>query len=313
MEIVVRDLTFVRNRRVVVDVPSLTLASGSVTALFGPNGAGKTTLLRLLAGLEAPGRGDIRIGVARSAHDRALLSAMAFQEPVFLRGSVRQNLELGLALRAVPGGERRERVRRTASECGIADLLERPARELSVGEAQRANLARAFALQAPALLLDEPLAGVDRMTRRALLHDIPQLLRAFPATAIIVTHDREEAFRLADRIAVMVDGRVIRHGSADDVYSGPGTALVADLLGYTVLEIAGRRLAVPPGGLRLGEGTGPVLPYDVTQVVLVGDHRHAVGRIGTAAAECRLGETDPVPEPGTRVKVRVEKFVEVDG
>lgn len=313
MEIAVRDLLFERSGRRVLDIPELSFAAGTVTALFGPNGAGKTTLLRLLAGLETPLSGEVRLGQARSARERALVSAVAFQEPAFLRGTVRQNLTLGLTLRRVAAEEHAARVQDAASETGITDLLDRPARALSAGEARRVNLARALALAAPVMLLDEPLAGVDRPTRRALLQEIPRLLRSRPVTALIVTHDREEAFRLADRIAVMVDGRVIRHGSADNVYRAPGTALVADLLGYTILEVAGRRVAVPPGGLRLGEGTGPVLPYDVTQVVLVGDHRHAVGRIGTAAVECRLGETDPVPEPGTRVQVRVERSVEVDG
>ena len=306
MDIAIRGLVFERDGRRVLDIPELDFMDGSVTALLGGNGAGKTTLLRLLAGLANPSRGEVRLGAVRSARQRSLASAMAFQEPVFLRGTVRRNLLLGLSLRGVAGDEAEARLRRAAKDTGVMDLLERSARALSAGESQRVNLARALALEAPVLLLDEPLAGVDRRTRQALLHELPRLLRSRGATTLIVTHDREEAFRLASRLAVMVDGRVVRNGPADELYRDPGTADVAELLGYVVLDVAGERVAVPPDGFRLSPGGGVELALKVNDVVTVADHRHVAGTIGTVPVELRLHGDDPVPQPGSRVTVRVD-------
>ena len=313
MEIAIRGLAFERDGRRVLDIPALDLAVGSVTALLGANGAGKTTLLRILAGLEQPTRGDVYLGDARSARDRSLTTAMTFQEPVFLRGTVRRNLTLGLSLRGVPGNDVEARLRRAAEDTGIAALLDRPARELSAGESQRVNLARALALDAPVLLLDEPLAGVDRRTRQGLLRDLPRLIRSRGATTLIVTHDREEAFRLADRLAVMVDGRVVRSGAADDVYRNPGTADVAELLGYVVLDLAGERVAVPPDGFRLTSGNGVEQTMVVSDVVTVAGHRHVVGTVGAVPVELRLRGDDPAPQPGTEARLWLEKALPLAG
>lgn len=304
MGISVRGLIFERDGRRVIDIPSLELAAGSVTAVFGANGAGKTTLLRILAGLAAPLRGEVALGAAHSARERSRASALAFQEPVFLRGTVRRNLLLGLALRGVPPGDRTLRIERAAEETGVTGLLERSARALSVGEAQRVSLARALALEAPVLLLDEPLAGVDHRTRRTLLHDLPRLLHGRKATTLIVTHDREEAFRLADRLAVMVDGRVVRHGSAEQLYGAPGTMAVAELLGFTVLDADGELVAVPPNGFRIGPGEGVDFEFEVADIVTMGDHRHLVGCIAGVPVEFPLVADDVAPVPGTRIRVR---------
>ncbi len=299
MRVEVQELQFSREGRQVLDVPAFSVEAGSVTALFGANGAGKSTLLRLVGGVEALQQGTISIGSATSRLERSRLCAMTFQDPVFLRGSVRDNLELGLKLRELTAHERAERVRFAAEECGIDALLERRARELSAGEAQRAALARAMALRAPVMLLDEPLAGLDQRARRGLLHDLPRLLRSSGATAIVVSHDREEAFRLADRLAVMVDGQVIRHDTLERVYQSPGSAVVAELLGYTALMVGDRRLAVPPDGLSLSAGEGPTVIFEVDQVIDIADRRHVIGRVGDRSVECRLGTHEPVPTPGS--------------
>ena len=311
MDIAIRGLVFERDGRRVLDIPELSLAAGSVTALLGPNGAGKSTLLRILAGLEQPTQGHVQLGAARSERERSLTSAMTFQEPVFLRGTVRQNLLLGLSLRGLDEAE--PRLRRASEDTDVAALLDRPARALSAGESQRVNLARALALEAPVLLLDEPLAGVDRRTRQGLLRDLPQLIRSRGATTVIVTHDREEAFRLADRLAVMVGGRVVRNGSAEEVYSDPGTAEVAELLGYVVLELAGQRVAVPPDGFRLTPASGVEATLDVSDVVTLAGHRHVVGTIGAVPVEFRLRDGDPVPQPGARASVCLSGVRRLEG
>jgi ABC-type sugar transport system ATPase subunit len=201
MDVVLHDVAVSRAGRMVLDVPSLVLPTGTTTAVFGPNGSGKTTLLRVVAGLDGAGHGTVRIGGAEVGRQDGgpPRTAMAFQEQVFVGGSVRRNLSLALELRGVPREERAGRIAEAAAELGIEAVLDRPARQLSGGEAQRVNLARALALRAPVTLLDEPLSGIDRVARTQLLDDLPRLLATFASTTILVTHDREEAFRLADR------------------------------------------------------------------------------------------------------------------
>jgi ABC-type sugar transport system ATPase subunit len=301
MDIAIRGLVFIRDGRRVLDIPELDIATGSVTALLGANGAGKTSLLRILAGLEPPTAGDVQIGTAASPRERSLATALTFPEPVFLRGTVRRNLLLGLSLRGVSANEAESRLRRAAEETDLTALLDRPARALSAGESQRVSLARALALEAPVLLLDEPLAGVDRRTRQGLLRDLPRLIRSRGATTLVVTHDREEAFRLADRLAVMVNGQVVRNGPAEEVYQDPGSAAVAELLGYVVLDLAGEPVAVPPDGFRLAPGSGVELTLNVSDVAVVAGHRHVVGGIGAVQVEFRLRGDDLAPQPGARV------------
>ena len=214
MDISVTNLQLVRNGRTVLQISGLRFPRGTITAVFGPNGSGKTTLLRAIAGLDRPARGEVRLGGLPADREPAWrLVGMSFQNAVFLRGTVRDNLDLALRLREVPRVERGTRLEEAAEDCGVAHLLDRSARLLSRGEAQRVNLARALSLRAPVTLLDEPLSGVDRITRIQLLAELPKLLAKFTATVILVTHDREEAFRLADRLVVLVGEKSVRQGS----------------------------------------------------------------------------------------------------
>jgi ABC-type sugar transport system ATPase subunit len=310
MDVTLEGVTVVRGGRTVLDVASLTFLSGTTTAVFGPNGAGKTTLLRVVGGLERPARGAARIGGAAvgTREPSPPRSAFAFQEQVFLGGSVRRNLDLALALHRIPPDERLVRIAEVAGECRIAAVLDRPARQLSSGEAQRVNLARALALRAPVTLLDEPLSGIDRLARTQLLDDLPGLLATFAATTILVTHDREEAFRLADYLVVLVDGAVRAAGSKAAVFRAPTDAVVAELLGYTVLPSDGRLIAVPPGGLRLGV-PAPAFTLVVERVVDMGNHPHVVGRVGTLRVDLRLGAGEPVPAAGAHLSVGAASYV----
>lgn len=304
MDVTLDGVTVVRRGRKVLDVPALVFRHGSTTAVFGPNGSGKTTLLRVVAGLERPVAGHARVGGVDAAGPRTgpPRVAIAFQEPVFVGGTVRRNLALALQLRGVPAAEWSPRIAEVAAECGIAAVLDRQARQLSGGEAQRANLARALALRAPVTLLDEPLAGIDRIARTQLLDDLPRLLATFATTTVLVTHDREEAFRLADDLVILVDGAVRAAGPKGQVYRAPADRAVAELLGYTVLPAAGRLLAVPPGALRLGAGT-PGFMLLVERVVDMGNHPHLIGRIGAVRVDLRLGAGQAAPAPGASVPV----------
>jgi ABC-type sugar transport system ATPase subunit len=314
MHVSVEALRFARAGRPVLDIPSLHFVEGSTTAVFGPNGSGKTTLLRLIGGLERPTAGLVRMGdqpVNGDPTSRRQV-AFAFQEAVFVRGSVRGNLDLALRLHDVPPAERTWRLTEAARECGIDLLLDRSARKLSVGEAQRANLARALSLRAPVTLLDEPLSGIDRLTRLQLLDDLPQMLGTFAATTILVTHDREEAFRLAEHLVVLVDGRVQAAGPKAEVYARPPDQATAELLGYTVLTKDGRTLGVPAGAWAIG-GEGESFALAVERVVDMGNHLHVVGRIGRVRVDVRLRRGDPMPGRGEWVTVTATSHVAVGG
>jgi ABC-type sugar transport system ATPase subunit len=312
MDVSVEALRFDRAGRTVLDIPLLRFEEGSTTAVFGPNGSGKTTLLRLIGGLERPTVGGVRIGgmPVNGDHSSRGRVAFAFQEAVFVRGSVRSNLELALRLRDVPAAERTSRLTDAARECGIELLLDRAARQLSSGEAQRANLARALSLRAPVTLLDEPLSGIDRLTRLQLLDDLPAMLGTFASTTILVTHDREEAFRLADHLVVLVDGRVRAAGPKAEVYARPPDQTTAELLGYTVLRNDDRTIGVPAGAWALG-GEGESFAMAVERVVDMGNHLHVVGRIGRIRVDVRLRCGEAVPAPGEWVRVTATTHVPV--
>jgi ABC-type sugar transport system ATPase subunit len=311
MEVALERVVFARDGRTVLDVPALAFPSGTTTAVFGPNGSGKTTLLRLIAGLERPAGGVVRLGGAPLTQEGARRHvAFAFQEPVFLGGSVRANLDLALRLRGVPEAERRARIAEVARECGIDDVLDRPARKLSGGEAQRANLARTLALRAPVTLLDEPLAGIDRVARVQLLDDLPRLLAAFATTTVLVTHDREEAFRLADRLVVVIAGAVRAAGPKGDVYRRPPDRATAELLGYTILPAGGGLVGVPPGGLRPGDGPLAFV-VAVDSVVDMGNHRHVLGTAAGARVDVRLPAGAPAPPAGSELRVHAGSHVAI--
>ncbi|MEP7176528.1 MAG: ABC transporter ATP-binding protein [Gemmatimonadales bacterium] len=306
MDVTLEQLIVTRGGRTVLDVSALSFLTGTTTAVFGPNGSGKTTLLRVVAGLERARQGSLHIGGGATAalNGGSPRTAIAFQEQVFVGGSVRRNLELALGLRRVPFEERAERIAEAAVECGIEGLLDRSARHLSSGEAQRVNLARALALRAPVTLLDEPLSGIDRLARAQLLDDLPRLLTTFATTTILVTHDREEAFRLADHLVILVGGVVRASGSTGAVFRAPADRTVAELLGYTVLPCDAGWVAVPPGGLELGEGS-PAFTLHVERIVDMGNHPHVLGRVGDVRVDLRLsGETPPAVGRPVRITAR---------
>jgi ABC-type sugar transport system ATPase subunit len=304
MEVSVSDLHVSRNGRTVLQIPELRFPSGTITAVFGPNGSGKTTLLRAIAGLDRPSRGAVLLDGRPVGRDESARRhvGIAFQTAVFLRGSVRHNLDLALRLRDVSAPERQSRIEEAAEECGVAHVLDRPARHLSGGEAQRVNLARALALRASVTLLDEPLSGIDRIARNQLLADLPRLLAKFAATTILVTHDREEAFRLADRLVIVIAGQVRAAGVKSWIYAHPPDRETAELLGYTVLPHEGRLVAVAPGGLRPGNGALSFL-LEVEQVIDMGNHLHVVGTIEDERVDLRLPAGIDPPEGGSSLRV----------
>jgi ABC-type sugar transport system ATPase subunit len=312
MDVRIEGLRFSRDSRVVLDIASLVLRGGRTTAILGPNGAGKTTLLRLMAALEVPTEGRIVVGGmpvrgVRTRHDVAYV----FQEQVFLRQSVRRNLELGLKLRGIPRAERTARIDEAARLLDIRQLLERRADRISAGEGRRASLARALCLKAPLVLLDEPLGGLDPPTYARLRDELPSLLGAFGATTVVVTHDRDEALRLGEDLVVLVDGRVQRAGGKREVVLNPPGPAVAELLGYAVLRANGRQVAVPPGALKLGPGSTEFRLAVDARLDLV-NHLEIVGRIDDVRVHVAVPAGVETPQPGETVIVHAERAMPMD-
>ncbi|MCZ7624722.1 MAG: ATP-binding cassette domain-containing protein [Candidatus Methylomirabilis sp.] len=201
--------------RVVLDVPSLDIPEGETLAVIGPNGAGKSTLLRILGLLEQPTEGCVVFAGRSIRPYHNLLSdrrrmASVFQEPLLTDGTVEANVALGLRLRRVDAAEVNRRVADGMATFNIGHLARRRTRTLSGGEAQRVSLARAMVLDPEVFLLDEPFAALDAPTREALLLDLKTILDKRRITTIFVTHDRNEALVLGDRVGVMMGGRCFR-------------------------------------------------------------------------------------------------------
>lgn len=226
------DVVVRRGGSTVVSVERLALEEGETLVLLGPNGAGKTSLLLALASL-LPASGTLRWrGVPirdEIAYRRSI--AVVFQRPLLLDRSVHENAALGLALRGVAPAERARRSEEALSRLGVWHLASRPARELSGGEAQRVSIARALAVEPQVLFLDEPFATLDAPTRESLTADLAEVLRERRVGTILVTHDRDEALSLGDRVAVLMRGRVRQVGTADAVFSMPADPEVAAFVG----------------------------------------------------------------------------------
>src|SRR5687767_1190811 len=210
----------------------LAVADGELLGLLGPSGCGKSTTLRMIAGLEKPTAGDIRIGsrsiVALPPHERNV--AVAFENyALFPPLTVEENIAFGMRARKEP--QARERAREVAGRLGISHLLERKPGALSSGQKQRVSLARAIVRKPSVLLLDEPLSHLDASEREQTRRELKHLQRETGYTTVLVTHDQHEALSLADRIAVMDGGLFKQIGTPDEVYDAPANLFVADFVG----------------------------------------------------------------------------------
>ena len=221
---------------VAVDDVSFDVHDGEFLFLIGPSGCGKTTTLRMIGGYERATSGEIAIR-GRVVNDVPLEKrniGMVFQSyALFPHMTVTRNVEYGLRMRKLPASERRARVGEVLDLVELSDLGERYPAQLSGGQRQRVALARVIAYEPDILLLDEPLANLDKRLRDVMRVELKKLQEKVGITTVYVTHDQEEALTMADRLIVMEGGRMLQIGSPKALYNRPGTAFVATFLGET--------------------------------------------------------------------------------
>jgi thiamine transport system ATP-binding protein len=304
----------------VVEV-SLDLADGEVLAVLGPSGCGKSTLLRAVAGLETPSAGAIRwdgrdlAGVA--THRRGF--ALMFQDgQLFNHLTVARNVGYALRIRRTRAPEVARRVEELLALVGLEGYGGRLPATLSGGERQRVALARSLAVDPRLILLDEPLSALDAGLRERLAGDLREILRTAGTTALMVTHDHEEAFTVADRLAVMRAGRVVQVGAIEEVWRAPADPETALFLGYArVLRGEVARVVLSAAGL-------PAAPAVAVRrsALVAAPHGPLTGRVVSSRATPEqvrlvvhvpgLGEVDAVsplglhPGPGEQVGLTVE-------
>jgi iron(III) transport system ATP-binding protein len=219
-----------------VDGLSLRVEPGEILTLLGPSGCGKTTTLRLIIGFEAPDAGRIQVAGRLVADSRQFIPpesrgiGMVFQDyALFPHLTVAQNIAFGI--RRLPAEERTRRTQRALRITEMEDLADRYPHELSGGQQQRVALARAMAPGYEVVLLDEPLSNLDADLRAQLRGQLRRVLKKTQKTAILVTHDQDEAFQIADRVGVLNQGRLEQVGTPEEIYQAPASRFVADFVG----------------------------------------------------------------------------------
>ena len=293
-----------------LDDVSLAVSPGEIVVILGPSGCGKSTLLRALAGLQPLDRGTVWIdGVdasGRPPHKRDI--GVMFQDPtLFPHRTVGRNIAFGLRMAGLDRAAQERQVDEMLTLVGLPGFADRTVDTLSGGEAQRVALARSLARAPRLLLLDEPLASLDRALRDRLAVDIPAVLGATGTAALHVTHEHDEAFAIADRIAVMTAGRLLRIDAPADLYADPRTEQVARFLGHTnIVEdttgaVAAERRVIRRDAATIdpeGELTATVLESRFR-----GDHHDVV--VETMLGELRFRLTEAAAR-GATVRLRID-------
>jgi glycine betaine/proline transport system ATP-binding protein len=293
---------------------TLEVGEGEIVVLMGLSGSGKSTLLRAVNGLNPVTRGAVEVLGADGMTDVAACSAatlreirrnrvaMVFQQFGLLPWrSVAENVGLGLEFAGLSRRERRDRVARQLELVGLSDWGGRRVAELSGGMQQRVGLARAFATDAPILLMDEPFSALDPLIRTRLQDELLELQKSLKRTILFVSHDLDEAFKLGDRIAIMEGGRIVQEGRPRDIYTAPGSDYVADFVAHmNPLGVLTARDVMEPGAAE-GPPLGPETPVAEVMAALeraealpVAEGGAALGRVTRASVLARLS---PHPDP----------------
>lgn len=282
---------------VAVDDVSFTVAEGELVGLLGPSGGGKTTVLRMIAGLELPTGGDVLIG-GRRMNDVPVQQrniGFVFQGyALFKTMSVADNIAFGLRIKKWSRADSERRVAELLELFGLQGLGRRYPHQLSGGQRQRVAIARALAPKPTVLLLDEPFGAVDAKIRQELREWLVKLHHDLAVTTVFVTHDQAEALALADRIAIMDNGRIQQVGTPREVFRTPASRFVAAFIGSVPMNLLeGRieggdfvfgecRLAVPPSAARTAATLAPdaQVTYGARPEYVHLDHRPSEGGVG---------------------------------
>src|SRR3984957_11269572 len=251
----------------VLDRVDLSVERGALVTLLGPSGCGKTTLLRLIAGLAAPDEGSIVIGgvdVTRMPPHKRNVGVVFQSYALFPHLTVAGNVSFGLKGKSLSRGETAAKVQRALSLVQMERFGDRPVRALSGGQQQRVALARALAVEPNVLLFDEALSALDRNLRETMQVELRRLLKNLGVTAVLVTHDQDEALTMSDRIAVMNAGRIEQYADPQFVYARPATLFAMRFVGVCS-ELRGEVDDRSEGRVRVGTAIGPI--------VAVGEHQ----------------------------------------
>ncbi len=248
-----------------VDNVSIDIAKGEIFALLGSSGCGKSTLLRMLAGFETPTEGSIFLegqSVAQMEPYHRPINMMFQSYALFPHLTVWENIAFGLKRDGMPKAKIDERVEEMLKTVQLKKFVKRKPHQLSGGQQQRVALARALAKRPKLLLLDEPLGALDAKLREETQMELKNIIKEVGVTCVLVTHDQEEAMTMADRIAIMSEGRFRQVGSPEDIYETPNCRFVADFIGKVNLfdgvleedEPDYCIIATPQGKFRIGHG-----------------------------------------------------------
>lgn len=260
----VKNLACGYDDQMVLNHVSFDLREGQILALLGPSGCGKTTLLKALAGLVAVQKGTIELNGVLVQHDHQGMDpeqrgvGFIFQDyALFPHMTVEKNLQFGLTPLKLPAHEVQQRIQNTLVTVGLSGLENRYPHELSGGQQQRVAIARSLVCRPRLMLLDEPFSNIDSQLRLPLIREIRELLKSQNITAIFVTHNKEEAFSLADELAVFQQGRIAQQGEASAVYHQPANLYVAEFLGrgnrIPVTRVSKQSVLSPWGEIDVGQ------------------------------------------------------------
>jgi putrescine transport system ATP-binding protein len=284
-----------------VDGVSLDIKAGEFFALLGPSGCGKTTLLRMLAGFEAPDEGRILLGgkdIAQALPHERPINMMFQNYALFPHLAVRDNIAFGLKRAGMARGEIATRVAEMVALVKLEGLEKRKPDQLSGGQRQRVALARALARRPQLLLLDEPLAALDKKLRENTQGELMELQRRLGMTFIIVTHDQEEAMTMASRIGVMRDGKLAQVASPRELYEAPHSRWIAEFVGDVNLF---------DGEFKLRDGHRLVIATHGAGTLVVAEPRERVGEghlsVAIRPEKVKLSRRGPVGEIGHAVAI----------
>jgi len=313
MSVRLEQLTKRYDGKSVVSNVTLEVASGELCVLLGPSGSGKSTVLRLIAGLTPLDGGRILLagrdleGVPARARDLGFV----FQSYALFRHlTVAENVEFALRVRRVPRPQRRERCAELLELVGLAGLGRRLPGQLSGGQQQRVALARALAHRPSVLLLDEPFGALDARIRLELRRALGRIQRELGVTTLFVTHDQEEAFELADRLAVMAHGRLVEEGPPEELYLRPQTEFAATFLGGANLlvgESSARGVRIGAAELTLpGESTGGETRHRVQVLIRPEDVALAPSGAESGPADLGVGVVEELAFVGAGERLRLQ-------